>query len=116
MRSLVVDAAFVLLFVIIGRRSHDEANAVVGIATTAWPFLAGLGIGWVAVRAWRHPVRVVPEGLTVWGVTVGVGMVLRVLSGQGTAVSFVVVALIVLAVFLLGWRAVIARVGARTRA
>jgi hypothetical protein len=33
-------------------------------------------------------------------------MLLRVASGQGIAVSFVVVAAIVLAVFLVGWRAV----------
>jgi hypothetical protein len=31
-------------------------------------------------------------------------MVLRVVSGQGTAIAFIVVALVFLALFLLGWR------------
>ena len=35
-----------------------------------------------------------------------VGMLLRVVSGQGIQVSFVIVAAVVLAAFLLGWRAV----------
>jgi hypothetical protein len=35
-------------------------------------------------------------------------MLLRVISGQGIQVSFVIVAAIVLAIFLLGWRAIVA--------
>ncbi|ESV57379.1 hypothetical protein L830_3210 [Mycobacteroides abscessus MAB_082312_2258] len=38
------------------------------------------------------------------------GMILRRLSHQGVAVSFVVVASLVTALFLLGWRAVANRV------
>ena len=45
----------------------------------------------------------------IWVATVAVGMVLRSLTGQGVAVSFVVVASVVLGVLLLGsrlvWRA-----------
>ena len=36
------------------------------------------------------------------------GMLLRAISGQGVQTAFVIVALIVLAVFLVGWRAVVA--------
>jgi hypothetical protein len=35
---------------------------------------------------------------------VALGMILRVVSGQGTAVAFIAVALAFLALFLLGWR------------
>ncbi len=65
-----------------------------------------MGLGWVVVRVLRRqwPVAVAP-GVTVWFAAVGVGMVLRRATGQGTAVSFVIVASVVLAVFLLGWRA-----------
>jgi hypothetical protein len=35
---------------------------------------------------------------------VALGMILRVVSGQGTAVAFIVVALAFLGLFLLGWR------------
>ncbi len=45
-----------------------------------------------------------PSGAAAWLGTVAVGMVLRVLAGQGTAFSFIVVALIFLGLFLLGWR------------
>jgi DUF3054 family protein len=91
--------------VIIGRASHAKGETLAGIASTAWPFLAGLGIGWAACRAWRSPGGLVPAGIAAWLATVAVGMVLRVVSGQGTAVSFIIVALVFLGLFLLGWRA-----------
>ena len=39
-----------------------------------------------------------------WLGAVALGMVLRVVSGQGTAFAFIVVALAFLGLFLLGWR------------
>ena len=105
--ALLLDVVLVLVFAAIGRASHEESNPVVGALLTAWPFLVGVGVGWLVVRVLRHqwPVTVAP-GVTVWFAAVVVGMVLRRATGQGTAVSFVVVASIVLALFLLGWRAV----------
>jgi hypothetical protein len=41
-------------------------------------------------------------------VTVVVGMILRVMSGQGTAVAFIVVALGFLGATMVGWRIVVA--------
>jgi len=96
----------VLAFVIIGRASHADGLAPGGIASTAWPFLAGLCGGWLAVRAWRRPVSVAPAGLGAWLGAAGLGMVLRVAAGQGTAAAFVGVALGFLGLFLLGWRLV----------
>ena len=93
-----------LAFVIIGRASHADGESLGGIASTAWPFLTGLVLGWLAVRAWRRPLGLVPAGVAAWLGTVAVGMVLRVVSGQGTAVAFVLVALAFLGLFLLGWR------------
>jgi FtsH-binding integral membrane protein len=102
--AAVLDCGCVLAFVIIGRASHAHGESVAGIASTAWPFLAGLAGGWAAARGWRRPVRVVPTGVGAWLGTVVLGMVLRVVAGQGTAVAFVVVALVFLGLFLLGWR------------
>ena len=108
---LAVDAVAVVLFAAVGRRSHYEASATFagalgGLAHTAWPFLVALALGWVLVlaRGWR-PARVRPAGLAVWAVTVLGGHALRLVSGQGSAVSFLVVTAVVLAVLLLGWRA-----------
>jgi hypothetical protein len=101
---LVGDVICVLVFCAAGRRSHDEGLSVGGVATTAWPFLTGTVLGWLASRGWRHPTAVVPTGVIVWLCTVVVGMVLRKASSAGVAASFVVVAASVTAFLLLGWR------------
>ena len=101
--SFVLDAALVVTFAAVGRASHDP-DVWAGLAITAWPFLAALVLGWLVARAWRAPRAVARTGLPVWAVTLAGGMLLRVVSSQGIAVSFVIVAGIVLAVFLLGWR------------
>jgi Protein of unknown function (DUF3054) len=100
----VFDLCCVGAFVAIGRASHGEGETIAGLARTLWPFAAGLAAGWLATRAWRRPAAVVRAGAGVWLVTVGLGMVLRVVSGQGTAVAFVFVALAFLGLFMLGWR------------
>jgi hypothetical protein len=105
-RAAVIDVCCILLFVVIGRASHTKGEAVAGLASTAWPFLAGLAVGWLAVRAWRRPAAIVPSGVAAWLGTVAVGMVLRVVAGQGTAVAFIIVALAFLGLFMLGWRLV----------
>ena len=112
--AFVVDVGLVLLFAAIGRRSHAESGAVVGVLRTAWPFLAGLVLGWVVALGWRRtaPLRV-RDAVPVWVLTVAGGMLLRAATGTGTALSFVVVATVVLGVFLLGWRALAALVRRR---
>jgi len=104
--ALVLDVVLVLAFVAIGRSSHDEGDTIEGLATTFWPFLVGMLVGWAIVRGTRGPLATWRSGVVVWVSTVVVGMLLRVVSGQGIAVSFVIVALIVLGVFLVGWRLV----------
>jgi hypothetical protein len=107
--AAVLDAVLVVVFAAVGRASHAETSPVIGALETAWPFLVGTAVGWVVVRVLRGrwPVDLGP-GVTVWFSTVLFGMLLRHLTGAGTAASFVVVASVVLAVFLLGWRALAA--------
>jgi len=104
---LATDVVAVLVFCAVGRRSHDEGFSISGVAVTAWPFLTGTVIGWLASRAWRRPAAVAPTGVIVWLCTVAVGMLLRKASSAGVAASFVVVAASVTAVLLLGWRAAV---------
>lgn len=104
---LALDVIGVLVFCAVGRRSHDEGISITGVATTAWPFLSGTALGWLACRAWRRPTAVLPTGVVVWLCTVVVGMVLRRATSAGVEASFVVVAASVTAVLLLGWRAVV---------
>lgn len=107
--ALAADVICVLVFAIVGRSSHGEGADLLGVLHTAWPFLAGYLVGLLVVRGWRRP----PGRLTavaVWVGTVAGGMVLRVLTGAGTQLSFVIVATIVLGVLLLGWRGILALV------
>jgi Protein of unknown function (DUF3054) len=105
--GLILDICAVLAFVAIGRHTHHDGDNVAGLWQTAWPFLAGLAIGLVAVRSWRAPLALVPSGLGAWLGAAGAGMIIRVLAGQGTAAAFIVVALAFLGLFLLGWRVVV---------
>ncbi len=113
--AVVLDVGCVLVFVIIGRASHTRGESLAGIASTAWPFLCGLAAGWAAARAWRRPFALRPAGLVIWLCTVALGMILRVVSGQGTAAAFIAVALAFLGLFLLGWRLIAVLAGRRGR-
>lgn len=112
--ALAIDAVLVTIFAAIGRASHDE-SPVEGLFTTAWPFLAGLAIAWVAMLAWRNPIAITRVGIPVWLLTVALGMAFRIVSGQGTALPFIIVATITLGLLLLGWR-LIAGIVLRKRA
>jgi Protein of unknown function (DUF3054) len=103
--ALATDVVCVVVFCTIGRRSHAEGLTLTGVAETAWPFLAGTGVGWLLARGWRRPQALVPTGVVVWACTVAVGMLLRKATSQGVAPSFVVVASLATALLLLGWRA-----------
>ncbi|MFN3949290.1 DUF3054 domain-containing protein [Microbacterium sp.] len=115
--AFAADAVVVVVFAAIGRATHDGdvfGPFGAGLATTAWPFLVALVVGWLATRAWRAPLAVGRTALPIWVITVALGMVLRAVSGQGVAVAFVIVAAITLALFLLGWRGAV-RLATRTR-
>lgn len=105
--ALALDVVLVVAFAAVGRASHDS-DVWAGLWQTAWPFLAGLALGWLVTLAWHAPSAPVRTGLGVWAVTVAGGMLLRAASGQGTAVPFIVVASVTLLVALVGWRVVAA--------
>lgn len=114
--ALALDAALVLVFAGIGRATHDGdvfGPGGLGLAETAWPFLAALAAGWIVSLAWRRPSAALRSGIPIWLVTVAGGMLLRAVSGQGTALAFVIVATVTLAVLLIGWRGIAALVRRR---
>jgi hypothetical protein len=100
----VLDLVAVLVFVAIGRAAHAHGLSLGGLASTAWPFVAGLAVGWGAVSLRHTPPLSLRGGLVLSLATVAVGMLLRVAAGQGTAVAFIVVALIFLGATMCGWR------------
>ncbi|GEP48498.1 DUF3054 domain-containing protein [Microbacterium saccharophilum] len=111
--ALVADAVLVTGFALTGRTTHAE-DPVLGLWSTAWPFLLALAVGWGVTLAWRAPTAPARTGIPLALVSVAGGMVLRALSGQGTAVPFIVVATLVLLAALVGWR-LIARLVLRRR-
>ena len=117
MRGLLsLDVVVVVLFVVLGRETHDEGNAIADIAATAAPFLIALAIAWAVARAWREPLDL-GRGAIVAVVTVALGMVLRnVVFGDGTALPFVVVATIFNVAGMVGWRWVASRLQRRRTA
>ena len=102
------DAALILLFAAIGRDAHQRGDVVTGVLATAWPFLAGAAVSWLALRIWRSPLALWPAGVGVWLGAVTVGMLLRAVTGQTVVLPFVIVALLSLGLLLLGYRLVAA--------
>lgn len=103
----VLDVALVLVFAAVGRRSHAEGLDLAGTARTAAPFLVGTAAGWLLANLTLDSgPRSLGFGAVVVVCTVVVGMLLRRVLGEGTALSFVLVATTVLTVLLLGWRLV----------
>lgn len=112
--ALGIDLAATLLFVLVGRGSHRADGSIVGLLITWWPFAAALLAGWLVTAAWKRPFGILWPGAGIWLVTLVGGMLFRTASGQGTAVPFVLVASLTLAVLLIGWRGIFA-VSRRTR-
>jgi len=111
----LLDLLAVTVFVVVGRRSHDEGNGLVDALRVWWPFAAGLGVSAVLAGAWWYPYawgRVT----AMWIGTVAVGMVLRItVHGRELKPSFVIVTAVFLGACFFGWRLVGRRVGRSRR-
>jgi hypothetical protein len=106
LRPAACDLLCALAFAAAGRSAHSHGTGIIGVLSTAWPFLVGTAAGWGLARAWRSPLRLWPTAAVVWAATWGVGMALRGATGGGLAASFLVVAAVVLGALLAAWRLV----------
>lgn len=106
--AAAVDVVTLVLFVVIGRGAHHHGETLGGFLSTVWPFAAGTAAGWLSTRG-RRPLSPV-TGLSVCVATVAVGMVLRVVAGQGTAAAFVGVAVGFTGLCMVGGRLVARRI------
>jgi hypothetical protein len=101
--AIAADVLAVLGFATLGRRSHAEGIEALGVLTTAAPFLLGLLIGWLGMRAGRAPLRLT-VGLGVWSTVVVAGLGLRAALTHRLPPTFVLITAVSLALLLLGWR------------
>ena len=108
--AVAADIILILAFAAIGRDAHHREEPVLGVLLTAWPFLSGAAAGWLVARVGRTPLSVLRAGVPVWlGSLIG-GMVLRALTAQTVVLPFIIVATLALAVFLVGYRLLLAGV------
>lgn len=98
------DIAMVLIFIAIGRSAHHHGITPSGMASTLWPFLVGVFAGSLIVARFQLRPTSLRAGLVVMAATVALGMVLRVISGQGTAFAFILVAIGFLGAAMAAWR------------
>ena len=115
-RALRTDLTAILLFALLARLAHRGDGlefSISGWLATAWPFLVGvlLAYGILSVKH-REPLPINPGGITVWLVTLVTGLAIWGVSH--TAIphwSFMIVAGVMSALLLLGWRILARRMG-----
>ncbi len=105
---VVADLVCVLAFAVGGKTSHEAGDSESVVLAIVWPYalavvVAHAGLLWRG----RRTSRTWPEGVVVLAVTYVLGMLLRAASGRGIAVGFLVVAVLFLALTMLGWRATV---------
>jgi uncharacterized membrane protein (UPF0136 family) len=101
---IVIDLAIVVVFVAIGRSSHHHGLKPNGMISTLWPFVLGLAVGWIFNIRRRRSGATLRSGVEIGLITVVIGMLARVVSGQGTAFTFIVVATVFLVGLMVVWR------------
>jgi FtsH-binding integral membrane protein len=104
--ALLIDLICVVAFAAGGKSAHDDSSTWWVIARIAWPYaLACLLAHFVVWRRGWEPRQWRPAGFVVLATTYVLGMVLRLISGRGIAIGFLIVAIIFLGLTMLGWRA-----------
>lgn len=105
---LLVDWLAILLFIFGGLDSHDRQQTLGTLVIVAWPFLVARMVALPLVRGRAEALW--PAGIVAWLVTWALGIALRALVGDGTALPFVLVTAGMLGALLLGWRLLAAAV------
>ena len=81
--ALVGDLLIALVFVSIGLVQHGTPLTMQNVSWVAWPFAVGVLLGHLAIRAWRAPFALWPQGVFVWAITIAAAMMLRTFPESG---------------------------------
>jgi len=111
--GFAADLLALVVFVALGRRSHDEGSGLAGFLRVWWPFAVALVVATVASGTWRAPLEW-RRAIVAWLVTVALGMTLRIaVQGREFKPTFVIVTTVFVGAGMLGWRAVVRKLAAR---
>jgi hypothetical protein len=111
--AFAADLLVLVVFVVVGRRSHDEGSGLAGFLRVWWPFAIALVVATIASGTWRAPLDS-RRAIVAWLVTVALGMTLRIaVQGRDFKPAFVIVTTVFVGAGMLGWRAVVRKVSAR---
>lgn len=111
--ALVLDLIAIALFGLFARVAHQSEDMplnVMGWLSTTWPFWLGVLVAWLLL--WfgvlgNRSGHEVAAGVPVWAITVVTGLLIwSVRNGAVPHWSFMLVATIMSAILLLGWRTV----------
>lgn len=107
-KYLAYDIIAIFVFAVLARLAHGGLG-IGEVLNTWWPFALGVLIGWLTIRG--KDALAAKQGVIVWIITAVVGLAIwGMRHDQIPHWSFILVASIVSALLLLGWRAVYTRV------
>lgn len=111
--AVALDFLAIAVFALLARMAHqsdDMPFTFAGWASTVWPFAVGVVLGWIVVTLAGKT----KGGVLVWLTTVVVGLVIWGIRNQQLPHwSFVIVASVMSALLMLGWRGVARLVGSK---
>lgn len=117
--AVVLDAAALVAFVVIGNASHGGLGDVANLAIIVAPFIIGWFATALVAKLYAEPLSLARTGLT-FVIALPVAYLLRALVfGRGVPLVFVLVTTAFLALVIFGWRLValgVTRMRARRRA
>ena len=119
-QAVIMDIVAVLLFALFARIAHNSPELPFtwgGVVATAWPFVLGAAAGFGGMAILHKPAGTVkPFGMTVWILAVVVGLTIwGIHHNTFPHWSFMIVATVVSALFILGWRGLTRFSASRTR-
>lgn len=101
--AIIADIIAVLVFAILARVAHGGLD-IPAILGTFWPWAVGALVGWAIIAA-AKPANKWKEGTIVWLSSLLIGMVIwSLVEGRIGHISFIIVATIMSAVCIYGWR------------
>lgn len=103
---IIIDIALIVAFAVAGRASHQESLDLDGITRTAAPFVGAALLFWIFSILTNRAMPKLKEGVAIWATVLVMGMLFRIMVGDGVQIAFILVAAATLALFLIGWRAV----------